>query len=166
MHALARHLANLTVRTAGGTDLEFMKRLYASTRDDLRRITADPVFIDTLIAMQENMQAAGYRNSYPDAEYLILEYQGEAVGRIVINTDPNEMRLVDIALLPDARGKGLGKAVMHALQQSAAEKKLPLALSVHRNNSSARRFYLALGFQQVSNDGMTEQMAWRHPAKD
>lgn len=164
MHELAKHLDNLNVRPAADGDQEFMKRLYASTRDDLRQIQADPDFIDTLIAMQQNIQIAGYRNTYPDAQYLVLEHDGEAVGRIVVNTDSREMRLVDISLLPQARGKGFGTAVLRALQRCAAEKNLPLALSVHSSNPQAKRLYLTLGFQLASGDAMTEQMVWNSAA--
>lgn len=164
MHLLAQPLDNLTIRGADSADQEFLKRLYASTRDDLRQMAADPAFIDSLIAMQQNMQLVGYRNMYPDAEYLVLEHDGEAVGRIVVNTGPDEMRLVDISLLPQARGKGFGTAVIRVLQQSSADKKLPLVLSVYRSNPQARRLYVALGFQPASGNEMAEQMIWNGTA--
>lgn len=160
MHELARYLNPLTLRSAASSDREFLTRLYASTRDDLRQIPAHPVIVESLIAMQQNMQTAGYRNAYPDAAYLVIDRDEEAVGRIVIDTAPGEIRLVDISLLPPVRGKGIGSAVLRAVQQFAAEKHLPLMLSVHRNNPRARRLYLALGFQLVSGDEMAEQMRW------
>lgn len=162
MHALTQHLDNLTVRAARSGDQEFMKRLYASSRDDLRQIAADPTFIDSLISMQQNMQTIGYRNTYPDAEYLVLEHCGEAVGRVVVDTGLKEMRVVDISMLPQVRGRGFGTAVLRALQRNAVEKKLPLVLSVHRNNPRARRLYLKLGFQPVSGNDSAEEMMWDH----
>lgn len=166
MLALAQYLDTFTVRTADDGDQEFLKRLYASTRDDLRRMTADPVFVESLIALQQNMQAAGYRNAYPDAQYLIVEQHGEAIGRLVLNIGSDDMRLVDIAFLPQARGKGFGTAVLRALQRSAAQVRLPVRLSVHAGNARARCLYAALGFQFESGNDMAEQMIWKdamHP---
>lgn len=160
MHALAPYLENLTVRAADDGDQAFLKQLYASTRDDLRLMPADPAFVDSLIVMQQNIQVIGYRNAYPEAEYLVLESQGEAIGRIVVHTGTDELRLVDISLLPQARGKGFGTAILRALQKSALQKNLPLALSVRRDNTQARRLYLTLGFQLVSGDELSEQLKW------
>lgn len=161
MHALAQGIDDLIIRNADDGDQEFLRRLYASTRDDLRQLAADPAFVDSLIAMQQNMQAAGYRNAYPDAEYLLLEHHGEAVGRMIIHASPEEVRLVDVALMPQARGKGLGTALLRALQRSAARQELPLRLSVHRSNMRARRLYASLGFTVEADDEMAEQMLWR-----
>jgi ribosomal protein S18 acetylase RimI-like enzyme len=164
MHALAQDLDNLTIRNANAGDQDFLIRLYASTRDDLRQIAADPAFADSLIAMQQNMQAASYRSRYPDAEYLLLEHHGDAVGRMIVDTGPEEIRLIDISFMPHSRGKGFGTAVLRSLQQCAARKAMPLRLSVHRNNVRARRLYAALGFRVESGDEMAEQMLWTRPA--
>lgn len=161
MHMLALDLDNLTVRNADDGDQAFLGRLYASTRDDLRQIAAEPAFVESLIAMQQNMQTAGYRSAYPDAQYLLFEHHGEAIGRMIVHAGPEEIRLVDISFMPHARGKRFGTAVLRALQQSAVRKNLPLRLSVHRDNAHAGRLYAALGFRVESEDEMTVRMLWK-----
>jgi ribosomal protein S18 acetylase RimI-like enzyme len=112
--------------------------------------------------MQQRLQAAGYRQSFPDAEYRVLEIDGVPCGRIVLAAGAGQLRLVDIALLPEARGQGFGRRVLGALQACAAGHGMPLTLSVHHSNPNARRLYQALGFRALSRDEMAEQMIWNN----
>jgi ribosomal protein S18 acetylase RimI-like enzyme len=153
-------LLPLRARPPGDGDADFLARLYASTRMDLHSVTADPGFVASLIAMQQRFQAAGYRNDFPDASYLLLEREGGPCGRIVVDAGLHALRLVDIALLPDARGQGLGSHILRALQLCAERAGLPLTLSVHHSNPQARRLYLALGFQSSSRNEVSEQMVY------
>ncbi len=65
-----------------------------------------------------------------------------------------------VALVPEARGSGLGTRLLRALQAEAAEKGLPLRLKVVLTNP-ARRLYQRLGFVGLGDDGVYEQMEWR-----
>lgn len=127
---------------------------------DLHSITAAPSFVASLIAMQQRLQAAAYHADFPGANYLLLERDGAPCGRIVVDAGALALRLVDIALLPEARGQGVGSHVLRGLQQCAARAGLPLRLAVHRGNSRARRLYLALGFQSSSCNEISEQMVY------
>lgn len=113
--------------------------------------------------MQQRLQAAGYRHDFPDASYLLLERDGAACGRIVVDAGPQALRLVDIALLPEVRGHGLGSHILRALQACAAQHGLPVTLSVHHSNPQARRLYLAHGFQAHATNAVSEQMMWNNP---
>jgi GNAT superfamily N-acetyltransferase len=155
-------LAPLQARAPGDGDCALLARLYASTRMDLHSATADPAFVASLVGMQQRLQAADYRRRFPAAEYLLIERGGVACGRIVIEAGPATLRLVDIALLPEARGQGLGRHIVRALQRCAAGAGLPLALSVHRANAGARRLYAALGFRCTVRDDVSEQMVWNN----
>ena len=155
-------LLPMRARPAIDGDADFLARLYASTRMDLHSATADTAFVATLMAMQQRFQAAGYRQSFPAADYLVLEHGGAPCGRIVLDAAADALRLVDIALLPEVRGRGLGRHVLRALQACAGRRALPLTLSVHHANPDARRLYLALGFQSASRDDVCEQMVWNN----
>ena len=160
---LPEFLLPLWARVPDGFDAAFLASLYASTRTDLHSMTADPAFVASLIAMQQRFQAAGYRNDFPGASHLLLERDGAACGRIVVDAGPQAVRLVDIALLPEVRGQGLGSHILRALQACAARHSVPLTLSVHHSNPRARRFYLAHGFHAHATNAMSEQMMWNNP---
>lgn len=160
--SLAAHLRRFGARAPMAADAPFLARLYASTRQDLLGTgRADPTLAASIIAMQQRLQIADYRERFPDAVYLILEEAGEPVARIVVDHGPLAVRLVDIALLPQARGRGIGSAVLRALQQWAADHRLPLTLSVHRTNPQARRLYLSLGFRIERADEHADELCWQ-----
>jgi ribosomal protein S18 acetylase RimI-like enzyme len=158
--ALAALLAPLHVRAPGAADADFLARLYASTRTDLQSAAADPALVASIIGMQQRLQAAGYRQAFPNAHYLLLEQAGAPCGRIVVDADAAALRLVDIALLPAARGHGLGGHVLRALQACAQDAALPLTLAVHHSNPRARKLYLSMGFEVMGRDAASEQLMW------
>lgn len=160
--ALPDLLHPVRARAAADGDFDFLARLYASTRMDLQSATADPAFVASLIAMQQRLQAAGYRHDFPDAGYLVLEQHGAPCGRIVVDAGPAALRLVDIALLPELRGQGLGRHILRALQACAARHGRALTLSVHHANPNARRLYAALGFLSCGGNDVSEQMMWNN----
>lgn len=152
----------LTTRPAQPADEAFLHRLYASTRDDLRMLVAlDPASVDTLIGMQAQAQRAGYLATYPHAQYLLVERDGTPVGRLVVDEAAKSTRLVDISLLPEMRGQGLGTALLRRLQAVAAVRNVPLALSVARTNPRACKLYLACGFAVVAEDATRTEMVWQ-----
>ena len=159
-------LQPIRARAPDDGDAGFLARLYASTRTDLHSMTADPAFVASLIAMQQRFQAAGYRNDFPGATYLLLEYDGAPCGRIVVDAGPLALRLVDIALLAEVRGQGLGSHILRALQAWAARRGVPLTLAVHHSNPHARRLYLVLGFQSNGRNEVSEQMIWNNQLPD
>lgn len=154
-------LASLHIRPAGAADQAFFADLYRSTRDDLLALPADPGHIDALIGMQQQMQVAGYRASYPDAAYQVLELDGAAVGRLVTAGLGGAVRVVDIAVLPQARGRGVASEALRRLQRQAAREGRDVMLSVRKDNAGARRLYAALGFTQEGEDELSLQLRWR-----
>ena len=154
---------HLTVRPAQAEDEAFLKALYASTRDDLQLAAPTPAVLELLMDMQWRAQSGGYRQSFPQAVNVIAEAHAAPVGRLLVDRSVAPWRIVDIAMLPAARGQGYGAALLRALQKEAAAAGAMLALSVRLENPRARRLYAALGFASVSSDGLAEQMVWGPP---
>jgi ribosomal protein S18 acetylase RimI-like enzyme len=153
-------LPTLHIRDANAADETFFASLYRSTRDDLLALPADPSVIDGLIAMQHRLQAAGYRDSYPQALYKVLERDGVAVGRLVTATVDGAVRVVDIAVLPSARRTGVAADALRRLQAQAAGAGRAVSLSVRQDNVAARHLYEALGFAVDSEDTMRLELRW------
>jgi len=153
-------LSTLHIRDANAADETFFGSLYRSTRDDLLALPADPSVIDGLIAMQHRLQVAGYRNSYPQAVYQVLERDGVAVGRLVTAAVDGIVRVVDIAVLPSVRRTRVAADALRRLQAQAAGTGHAVALSVHQDNVAARHLYEALGFAVDSEDTMRLELRW------
>jgi ribosomal protein S18 acetylase RimI-like enzyme len=154
-------LEHLHLRPAQAGDDAFLKELYAATRDDLRQAAIDPAMLALLVDMQWRAQCAGYRQAHPAADSLVVESAGAPLGRLLVDRSAPQWRIVDIALLPRARGQGHGVALLRALQARAGEAGAALVLTVRRDNPRARRLYVALGFEADGGDALAEQMVWR-----
>lgn len=149
------------LRAPSAADQPFLDALYRASRSDLASMPVDPAFLDQLIKLQQHAQTSGLRHTYPQAAYYIIEDNAAPIGRLVIDTAAEHAHLLDLALMPAARGQGCGGAVLRALQASAAERKHALWLSVSVSNPAARRLYARLGFVSTASDGVQESMAWR-----
>lgn len=154
----------LRYRAAVDEDLPFLALVYASTRLEEVAQTGWPLEAQhQFLAHQFEAQHRHYRQHYPAAEWLVIERDGEAAGRLYIEEWPDQIRLIDIALLPDQRGGGAGGAILADLMDMAAAAAKPLTIHVERNNR-AMRLYRRLGFAPVDEHGVYDMMEWRPPA--
>lgn len=161
---LADGAAALDLREATDADLPVLAALYRATRDDLARLGDGPA-VASLIAMQQRVHAEGLRRQFPGARQLLLHSGGRCVAQLVLDRRPQRLHLIDIAVLPEARGQGFGRALLRWTQAQAAAAGVPLELRVRRDNHPARLLYLELGFRAGAGDEVFEPMRWE-PAPD
>ena len=109
--------------------------------------------------MQFNAQTADYQRNYPDASFQIIERNGVAAGRLLVLRADEKIHVIDIALLPEHRGAGIGTKFLRELQDEAKAAGKPLSIHVERFNP-ARRLYDRLGFQQVEEKGVYLLLQW------
>ena len=142
-------------------DLAFVASLYASTRREELADTGWPQEMqDAFLRQQHEAQHSHYRATYGGAEWLIIEQGGAPVGRLYRVVWPHEIRIIDISLMPDARGSGIGGAILGAIQEEA--RGIGKAVSIHvEKNNRARNLYLRLGFAVIEDKGVYDLMAWR-----
>jgi ribosomal protein S18 acetylase RimI-like enzyme len=150
----------LSIRPSTSSDKEFIRNLYYSTRHDLKLIEANHDFIGTLIEQQYEAQSVGYGDMFPNALYFIIEKQGQSIGRAILDFAQDAIHVIDITLIPEARGKGFGEGVLKALQYAAGKSYAPLRLSVYSGNWVAKQLYIKLGFQVEQYHPPYERMVW------
>lgn len=153
----ARH--GLTFRPFSEDDLPFIARVYASTRtEELAPVPWTAAQKTAFLDMQFRAQHAHYQTHYSDALWLVIERDGVAIGRIYLVHWPRELRLIDIAILPEFRGQGAGTAILADLFEEAAGK--PVTIHVEKNNP-ARTLYARLGFQPIGEHGVYDLLERR-----
>lgn len=91
-------------------------------------------------------QAMTYAAQFPAARFGIIEIGGERIGRIVVDRPGDHIRIVDQAIVPEMRGRGIGATIMRALIAEAAAAGVPVRLTALASNSRAVGLYLGLGF--------------------
>jgi GNAT superfamily N-acetyltransferase len=154
-------IGQVELRRESLADEAFLRRLYRSTREDELGITGwpDPVkqsFCDRQFALQH----AHYRKHHPDGEFLVLRSGLEPVGRLYLADDGAAIHLVDIAVMPLWRGRGIGSALLAALQQRAAMAGKAVCLNVLSWNRRAMALYGRFGFVASGVDGAHLAMRW------
>jgi ribosomal protein S18 acetylase RimI-like enzyme len=144
----------LCLREETDADLPFLSSLYASTRiEELVPVPWPQAQKAAFLAQQFCAQRAHYRRHYEGAEWLIVEHGGDSIGRLYIAEWTREIRIVDIALIPQARGQGFGTALLCDLIEAAGAAGKPVSIHVERMNP-ALSLYNRLGFRQVEDKGV------------
>ncbi len=155
----------MTVRPATGDDESFLLAVYASTRAAELAQTGWPrAQRDAFVEQQYAAQRSHYDANFADADLGVIEADGEACGRVWVWRAPDQVRLLDIALLPDWQGRGVGEVLLGRLQAEAAERSVPLRHAVAADNVGARRFYDRLGFVVEEDVGSHLFMRWEPAA--
>lgn len=127
-------------------DHAFLKIAYRSTREQelsVSRLTTDQK--NQFIEFQFNAQHAHYTNEFKGAEFNIITVNNVNAGRLYVWETTDEIRLIDIILLPKYRGKGIGSRILKNLIKNSEESGKVLNLHVLKTNT-ASRFYTKLGF--------------------
>ena len=110
--------------------------------------------------MQVAAQRHSYNTNYPDAQRSIILHNGKPAGRVFIDRTDQEIHIVDIALLPEFRGHGIGSALMKTLMNEAAAERKFVRLFVERFNP-ALRWYESMRFTKISESEIYLEMIWR-----
>ena len=134
--------------------------IYASTREEeLSAVDWDDGQKEAFLRQQFAAQHQWYTEQYEGASFDVILVDGQPAGRLYVARWPEEIRIMDIALLPGHRGLGVGRTVLADLMAEAAAAAKPLTIHVERFNR-ALRLYLRLGFVPVEDKGVYLLLRW------
>ena len=157
--------ATLTLRPEREEDRDFLRRLYASTRaEEMAVVPWSEEEKEQFLTLQFQAQHKFYSEQFTAAAFDIVEIDGEPAGRLYVDRRADEIRLIDIALLPEHRGRGLGGRLLRELLAEAGEAGKPVRIHVEHNNP-ALRLYRRLGFTRIDDHGVYYLMEWRPSGK-
>jgi ribosomal protein S18 acetylase RimI-like enzyme len=141
-------------------DLPFLFGLYASTRAAEVAATGWPPEAQLQFLRQQfDAQHHHYTTYYPDAEWLVVEHERRVVGRLYLEEWPSQLRIIDIAVVPDAQGKGFGSALLADILARASSVGKEVSIHVEKNNP-AMRLYHRLGFAKAEDKGVYDLLEW------
>ena len=155
----------ITFREATDADYDFLRRLYHAGRDEEMKQfplgdTEKIIFLNNQFAAQHQH----YTIHYPTCERNIVEIDGQPAGRLWVDEWKDQIRLVDIALMPRYRASGIGTRLVQGVLERGAAAGKPVTIHVEAFNP-ALRLYQRLGFQQVDSSGVYYLMKWTPPPK-
>jgi len=141
-------------------DVPFLRYLYGTTREDeLRAVPWTDEQKAQFLDHQFFAQKAHYDDYYGKADFLVIETGGSPIGRLYVYRDEEEIHIIDIALLPGYRGRGLGRILLEELLDEGRATNRKVTIYVE-NFNPARHLYDRLGFQHVDSNGIYHFMVW------
>jgi ribosomal protein S18 acetylase RimI-like enzyme len=108
---------------------------------------------DAFLRMQFDAQDAWWRENYAGASFDVILVEGEPAGRLYVHRGRSEIRIVDIALLPEHRGNGIGTRLLEGLLAEGEAGAKSVTIHVERENP-ALRLYERLGFSVAEDKGV------------
>lgn len=140
-----------------GHTLEDVEQMFASLakRDDTQYS-----YLNTLLAVDDAQRRLGAVIGYDGALlHELRTHMIEAAGRMLdLNftelqdeTEPGEYYLDTLAVIPEARGRGVGAALLKAGAERARRVGKPAGLLVDKTNPKARALYERTGFRKVND---------------
>ncbi len=149
-------MRNLGSRAATEEDDSFLQELFASTRpQELAFFGANEEQKRAFVTMQFSLLP----RSYPKAEHIIVLAGNLPIGRTIIDRTSDELRLVDISLMPEFRNRGIGALLVQQLLDEGRERQTLVRLHVFKYGDAVR-FYERLGFRLVEDNGSYLKMEW------
>jgi ribosomal protein S18 acetylase RimI-like enzyme len=150
----------LTFRPIIDADLPFLARVYASTRaEELAATSMTAAQKATFLDWQFRAQHAHFQKHHLRADRLVVMEGGNDVGRLYIERSPTRHSIIDIALLPECRGRGTGEMLLRDLMDEAAAAGKDVSTHVEKYNP-AMRLYRRLGFVAEQDNGVYDLMCW------
>jgi GNAT superfamily N-acetyltransferase len=156
----------ITLRPVTKEDDPFLFEVYGSTRaDELGQVEWAEGQQEVFVRWQFDLQRREYDARFPDARYEVVLVDGQRAGRIWVGEDEEQIRLLDISLLPEFQKRGVGTLLLRRLIEEGGSASKPLRHMVFVLNNDAHRFYERLGFVVIEDLGAYKHMEYRPAAQ-
>jgi len=153
----------ITMRPVRPEDDPFLYELYASTREEeLAPVQWSAAERESFLRMQFAAQKLHYSTAFPDCESLIILHDKRLIGRLMVFRDVTEHHFLEICLLTEYRGCGLGTRIITDLMNECRRMNKPAWFHVEKINHKAMKLYHRLGFVLTGEIPTHYRMGW-HP---
>ena len=144
----------ISFRKVREEDFPFLRKVYRSTREEeLSQANMSEEDKSRFIEFQFNAQHSHYSQAYKDAEFDLILLDDKPAGRLYVWRTETQIRIMDIALLPDFQGKGVGTKILQSIIQESEKSVKKVTIHVEYFNP-ALRLYERLGFRKVDDSGI------------
>lgn len=152
-----------SLRAQEEADQPFILHLYAAARWPELSVTgwSDEQKL-AFCQSQSALQQSHYTKHYVGGEFAVIECRGVPIGRLYLFRGPSEIRVTDISLLPEWRGRGIGSTLLAQVQAEAEAAGQRITLHVEKFNP-AQTLYHRLGFAPAEDLGIQWRLQWPAP---
>jgi ribosomal protein S18 acetylase RimI-like enzyme len=151
---------NWSLRPVADADRDLILSLYASTRaGELAQVPWSEAQKQAFLQHQVAAQERHYRERYPTSQHEVIMTGERPLGRLWLDRQPDRVHILDLTLLPEARGAGVGSALLRSLQAEAA------AVTIYLESfTPSLPLFERLGFAKEAEQGAHLLLAWRGAA--
>jgi ribosomal protein S18 acetylase RimI-like enzyme len=154
---------HLSLRNETAEDQSFLFKIYSATRqDEMALVDWSESQKDAFLQMQFNAQHQYYADNYPGAQYQVILWNNQPIGRLYLHQRQSEIRIMDISILPEYQNAGIGSTLLRGVLARGSQLNLPVTIHVERINR-ALRLYQRLGFQLREDKGVYLFLEWQPP---
>jgi len=152
---------SITLREAREEDEALLRKVYASTREqELALVAWSDEQREAFLRMQFDAQHLHYHSQFPEASYQVIVREDEPIGRIYVLRLEEEIRILDVTLLPQYRNAGFGTSLIREILNEADQTGKAVNIWVEDFNRS-RGLFDRLGFSKVQEDGVNWLLEYR-----
>jgi ribosomal protein S18 acetylase RimI-like enzyme len=158
----SNHQAEIRLRVVAPEDEAFLYEVYRSVRsEEMLAWGWDATQQELFLKMQLKARDQSYLMYYPGLDNQIILFRNQPAGRLIVSRTDEDIRLIDIALLPEYRNARIGTSLIEDLCAEADATNRPVRLQVEKTNPPALRLYERLGFSVTSENQTHFQMEWK-----
>lgn len=140
---------------------DFLLKVFTESRPELSLINGvseeqkASIILEQFIIEQKQLLQI-----YPEAELNIVMLNNQPVGRLYVHHGENADRILEIGLLEEYRGLGIGRKLVSTVIENSAQLGKVVRLQVAWFNQGAYAFYARIGFKVIKNQGVSFEMQY------
>jgi len=155
---------SITLRDATAQDETFLREVYASTRaNEMALVPWTEEQKAAFLSFQFDAQDSYYRSQYPTAKFQVICNDEEPIGRLYLAREDEQIRILDVTILPDHRAQGLGSTLIDELRGEAVAANKSLTIWIEADNPS-QSLFRRKGFSMVQEEGFNQLLEFRSVA--
>ena len=150
----------IALRPVVSGDHDFLVEIYGTTRaEEMAMVPWTDEQRQLFIRSQFDAQQTHYGQKYPTAAHDVILFEGEKVGQLYVARLDQEIRIVDITVIPTRRNRGIGSYLIKQVLDEAQHKNKRARIYVEEFNPSLNLFN-RLGFKMREQHGFHLLMEW------
>lgn len=129
-----------------------LKKALIAHKETIYQIKKSSVFsyVDNIWGWDEEYQKKDFDSDFSNLEqFQIIEISGKISGFVQTYEHDDTVELVEIHLIPEMQGKGIGSHIINSILEKAKSESKIVRLGCFKENHGAKKLYLKLGFIQT-----------------
>lgn len=118
-------------------------------------------YVEKIWGWDESYQEKDFDSDFSQIEqFKVIEINGKFIGFVQCYLEHSCYHVVEIHLLPEYRGRGMGSGILKALQKTCMAQGRKIQIGCFKENNRAKDLYQRLGFIQTGETDTHHILEW------